>query len=333
MDFEQLTGPEKAAILILSMPADNVTEFLAQLDDDEVERILSAVSRFDEVPPNVQDHVLEEFRDQLGSHEHKVSGGRKRALQLIEHALDEERGARILENFGKDEKRIDWTLRAFQPQFVADALADEHPQTIALILSQVPADRGGRIIEVMSEKLRPEVLLRLANLSTVTTDVISDLEEGVAELFARRVAPPTRVGGMQVAASVLNRVAKTEGITILEGVDNRDPDVAGQIRKRMLTFNDLSVIDRRGFQLLLREVSTEDLAVALKAGSDEMRDKVFENVSSRAADQIREEIDLLGPMKLSDVEQVQDQVVEVARRLEEEGHLSIDIGGSDDALV
>ncbi len=333
MEYENLTGPEKAAIVILSLPQDAVGLFLGQLGDDEVRKALAAVSRMDEIPPRVQDRVMAEFQEAAAQGDHTIAGGRRRALEIIDTALDPERARTILEDLGKDEKRIDWTLRAYQPGFIADRIADEHPQTIALILSQIPADRGGAIIQHLPESSQPEVVVRLAHLETVTTDVISDLEEGVAELFDRRPVPSTRVGGAAAAASALNRVPKEEGATILEGVDTRDPEVAGAIRKRMLTFNDLESIDRRGFQSLLREISTEDLAVALKACSEEMKEKVFSNLSSRASDQIREEIDLLGPMKLTDVEQVQEQIVEVARRLEEEGRLSIEVGGSDEILV
>lgn len=333
MEFENLTGPEKAAVVILSLPQDSVNLFLAQLGDDEVRKALAAVSRMDEIPPRVQERVLAEFHDAAEKGDHTISGGRRRALEIIDNALDPDRARTILEDLGREEKRIDWTLRAYQPAFIADRIAGEHPQTIALVLSQLPADRGGSILRELPEALRAEVVVRLAHLETVTTDVIADLEEGVAELFDRRPVPSTRVGGTAAAASALNRVPKEDGAAILEGVDTRDPEVAGAIRKRMLTFNDLETIDRRGFQSLLREVSTEDLAVALKACSDEIKDKVFSNLSSRAADQIREEIDLLGPMKLSDVETVQEQIVEVARRLEEEGRLSIEVGGSDEVLV
>jgi len=177
------------------------------------------------------------------------------------------------------------------------------------------------------------VVLRIASLEAVANEVMSDVEVGVAELFERKNVATTRVGGTKAAANMLNRVPKEEGSNILEAVDVRDAEIALSIRKRMLTFNDLVNIDRRGFQSFLREISTEDLAVALKTASEEMKEKVFSNLSSRAVEQIKEEIDLLGPMKLADVEKVQEQVVEVARHLESEGRLSIDIGAGDDVLV
>jgi flagellar motor switch protein FliG len=333
LEYEALTGSDKAAIVILSMPPNIAQEFLQGLDDREVEKALAAVARIDEIPPRVQERVLLEFRDSLGKSEEAVAGGRKRAMELLSESMDADRAQKILEGLGRDQKRIDWTLRAFQPSFIAEALADEHPQSIALMLSQLSAERAADIVRDLTEELRAEVVFRLANLDSVTTEILGDLELGVAELFTRLPVNSTRVGGANVAADVLKRVPKDDSATILEGVDERDSEAAGEIRKRLVKFDDLTNIDRRGLQVLLREISSEDLAVALKTAADEMRDKVFENLSSRAVDQIKEEMDLLGPMKLSDVEQVQEQIVEVARGLEAEGRLTIDLGGGDELMV
>lgn len=334
MDYETLSGAEKVAIVILSLPEGTVSDFLEQLEDEEVEKALSAVSRMDEVPSRVRQLVVQEFTDALGNVEGEaVRGGRQRALTLVENALAPDRATRILEHLGRDEKRIDWTLRAYQAEFIGERIGQEHPQTIALALSQLPADRGAGIIEALPEEIRPDVVLRLATLEPVSTEVVADLELGIAELFERKPVPTTRVGGAKSAASLLNRVPKDEGMQILGEVDLRDADAALSIRKRMLTFDDLVNIDRRGFQAFLREVATEDLAVALKTATEEMREMVFGNLSSRAVDQIQEEIDLLGPMKLSEVESVQEEIVETARRLEGEGRLTIEIGGGGNEVL
>jgi flagellar motor switch protein FliG len=333
VQFDLLTGPEKAAIFILSIPATQVSTMMSRLEDEQIEQILAAVSRFEDVPPSIQERVLNEFQDSVGTREVAIRGGRELALHLLETTLDPERSGPIRKKLGRDEKRVDWTLRPYEPAFIAEIIGDEHPQTIALILSQIPSNSGAAVISALSEDKRPEVVLRLAELETVSSEVVHEVEEEVAFLFARRRVSPTRVGGTEYAAKLLNRVNKPDGATILEGVDTHDPDLAGEIRKRMLTFNDLSMIDQRGFQSLLREVPTEDLVLALKTASEEMQEKIFSNVSSRAADQIKEEMDLLGPMRISEVERIQLQIVDIARRLEDEGKLTIDSGSSDDALV
>lgn len=333
MEYEQLSGSEKAAVLVLSLPAPMVRDFLGRLDDDEVERIMAAVARIDEVPPRVQTRVLEEFTEAIGRREEAIVGGRERARQLLELSLEDSRRGGILEKLGQDERRIDWTLRPFEAAFVADTIASEHPQTIALILSQVPFERGAEVIAALPEAIRPDVVLRLADLEAVSTGVIGELELGVKELFGKPPGSTARVGGTEMAAKLLNRVPVGQSDVILDGVGSRDAGVASLIRKRMFTFNDLAQIDKRGMQTLLREIATEDLAVALKAASEDMKEKVFANVSSRAGEAIRDEMDLKGPMKLSDVEKVQEQIVEIARRLQEEGRLQIEFGGSTDVMV
>lgn len=333
MDYEALSGPEKVAIVVLSLPGEEVRAFLDQLEDDEVEKALAAVSRMEQIPARTQQLVLQEFRETLGrAQEEAIRGGRKEALALVAN-LAGDRASRILENLGRDEKRIDWTLRSYQPNFIADRIKDEYPQTIALLLSQIPADRGANILAALEPEVRSEVILRLATLEPVPTEVISDLELGVAELFERKPSTTTRAGGASAAASMLNRISKEEGAAILEQVDEKNAETAMSIRKRMLTFDDLVNLDRRGFQTFLREVATEDLAVALKTAAEEMKEQVFANLSSRAAEQIKEEIELLGPMRLGDVEAVQEQIVETARRMEAEGRLSIELGGGDEILV
>ncbi len=334
MEYEALTGPEKVAIVILSSPPGQARELLALLEDAEIEKALAAVSRMDQISSRVQSLVLQEFEETLGrSLEQNVRGGREQAIELVTSALDPDRAKRVLENLGRDAKRIDWTLRSYQPAFIADRLGEEHPQTVALVLSQIPADRGASVLEALPDELRSEVVLRLASLEAVSTEVVSDLELGVAELFARRQVPTTRAGGASLAANVLNRVPKDGSASILEQVEVKDSDAALNIRKRMLTFDDLVHIDKRGFQTFLREIATEDLAIALKTASDEMKEQVFANMSSRAVEQIQEEVDLLGPMPISEVERTQQQIVEIARQLESEGRLSIEIGGSGEILV
>lgn len=333
LDFAGMTGSEKAAVLVLSLPEERVREYLSQLEDPEVERILAAVSRIDDVPPDLQRRVLADFRNRTGRRELTAHGGTDRAREIAERSLGEERAGRILDALGEEERRIEWTLRAYSAAFIAETLSHEYPQTVALILSQLPADRGAEVIAELPEAIRSDVVLALAELESVTTDVIADLEQGVADLFGRPPGSATRVGGADAAAKLLNRVAKSDGSAILEILDERDPELAGLIRNRMLTFNDLVGIDDRGFQSLLREIQTEDIVIALRAASEEITQKVFQNVSKRAADQIREEMDLQGPMKLSDIEQVQQQIVAEARRLEEEGKLTISTGGDDDVLV
>ena len=333
MELHNLTGPEKAAILIMSLPTEAATGFLQRLDDDEVERIMTAVSHMGEVSPGLQRRVVADFQKSLAEQSGTIVGGRERAVELANRTLGPDRGERILANLGRDGSGIEWTLQAFAPDYIASTIANEHPQTIALILSQLPAENGAEVIAELPEALRADVVLRLADLDEVESKVIDALEESVAEMFGDRFGAAARVGGANVAALMLKRGPSAESDRILDMLESRSADIAKSIRGQMLTFNDLIDIDDRGFQLLLREVASEDLVVALKTASDAMTQKVFSNVSSRAAKQLREELELLGPMKLSEVEAVQERIVATVRSLADEGVITLSTGDSDDVLV
>ncbi|MEZ4290947.1 MAG: hypothetical protein R3E53_10635 [Myxococcota bacterium] len=243
LQYELLTGVEKAAILMMAISPQRVQELMQRLDDDEVERILASVSRFDTIPSSTLEKVLREFQEAIGKHEISIQGGREQALALISGSIDADRASRLMEKLGRDEKRIDWTLRDYSPEFIADQLGNEHPQSIALILAQLPSERGASVVAHLSDDVRAEVMLRVANLETVSSNVIHELEDEIAMMFQRRVGAPTPLGGTEVAAKLLNGVPKADGQLILDKMDSRDPEIAADIRKMMLTFNDLETID------------------------------------------------------------------------------------------
>lgn len=333
MHFEQLSGVEKAAIVVLSLSEESARQYLSNLGDGEVGQIMLAISSLGEVPPEVQDGVLAEFRQEMTNQRPIIAGGRHRALEFLSSSLDAERSPAIRELVDRSERGIEVTLQRFAPEFVAEVLAQEHPQTIALVLSQLQAVTGAAVIDRLPDALKPDVVVRLAELQSVPREIVADLEDVLAELFSVSTAESTRVGGQDAAARLLNRIEKESGEAILERVDQANAKLADAIRKRMLTFDDLVGIDDRGFQQLLREIATEDLVVALKTSSEEMREKVFANVSSRAAKQLREDGEMVGPMRVSEVEAVQEKVVDLARNLAEEGKIDLTLGESDDVFV
>lgn len=328
-----MTGVEKAAVLVLAVPPEAARELLTRLGDDELERVLAAVARFDEVPAEVRERVLAEFRESLGRRRQVLVGGRGRAVALAQGALDPARADRLARTLGRDETRIDRVLARFAPGFIARTLAGEQPQTIALCLSQLPAEQAAAVMAALPETLGSDVVIRLASLDAVPSEVIAELEAGVAELFDEGSGPLSPVGGKEAAARILNRVPRAASDAILDSVDGREPEVAREIRRRMLCFDDLKRLERRGFQLLLREIPIEDLVLALKAASEPMRERVFENVSARTAEQIREDTELLGRVRRTEVERVQARIVEVARRLEEQGRLELDEGDRVDDFL
>ena len=168
LQYELLNGIEKAAILMMALTPGRVQDLMTRLEDDEVERILASVARFDTVPSSTLEKVLLEFQEAIGKHEISIQGGREQAMALIAGSIDEARASRLMEKLGRDEKRIDWTLRDYTPEFIAEQLGSEHPQTIALILAQLPSERGAAVVAHLTDDVRAEVMLRLANLETVS---------------------------------------------------------------------------------------------------------------------------------------------------------------------
>jgi len=328
-----MTGVEKAAVLALSLPSEAARDLLGRLADDELERVLAAVACFDEVSSDVRDRVLTEFGAAIARRQQVLLGGRARASALAQETLGGARAARLSRGIGRDETRVDRLLARFDPPFIARALAGEHPQTVALVLSQLPPERSAAVVAELTGPMAGDVVVRLAQLDRVPAEVIAELESGVAELFGDGLGPEAPVGGAEVAARMLNRISRSAGHAILERVDARSPELAAEIRRRMLHFDDLRRLDRRDFQSLLREIPIEDLVLALKVASEAMRQKVYENVSTRAADQIREEGELLGPVRRHDVEAVHARIVETARRLEDEGRIALDPREDVDAFV
>jgi flagellar motor switch protein FliG len=254
VEYERMTGVEKAAVLALALPPEAGRALLSRLGDDELARVLGAVARFDEVPADVRAHVLQEFQEAAGRHRQVLLGGRARAAALAREALDSARAARMTRDLGRDESRVDRVLARFEPRFIARTLGAEHPQTIALALSQLPSERAAAVVAELPEALGTDVVMRLASLDAVPAEVIAELEVGVAELFDDGAGPAAPVGGKDLAARILNRIPRSAGNAILEGVDGRDPEIASEIRRRMLCFDDLRRLDRKGFQTLLREI-------------------------------------------------------------------------------
>lgn len=328
-----LTGAEKAAVLILSLPPEVSRELLSRMEGDEIDQILSAVSRVDEVDPDVQSEILDEFRSQTEQLRKTVYGGPQRTLEVIERLLPDSQAQQLRAKFERERAQIAFALHSHSPQFIADTIAEEHPQTVALILSQIPARRGAEVIASLPEELRADVVLRLASLGAVSKETITEIAEVLEQLFSMRLRGPTTLGGVSAAAELIGQLRSSESDHILSHIEQRDEGTAAEIRDHLLTFDHLISADDRGFQKLLQQISTEDTVLALKTASEEMRDKIYKNVSSRAAEMLREEEELLGPRKLSEVEAKQREIVEIARRMAEEGELTIRSAEPDEVYV
>lgn len=330
-DPTTLTGAEKAAVLVLSLPDADARALLERMQEDEIEQVLAAVARLDSVPAELQAQVLEEFRQRLSQPNAPV-GGTERALGLIDSLLPAERAERLRTLHERGKAPIPWVLLAHAPAFVADTIAGEDPQTIALIVSQLPAARGAALLAALPDALRPEVVRRVATLAPVASDTIADVAAGLDELFAERLRAATQARGLEAAAEMLAVLRRPESDALLESLAQRDQAVAEEIRRQMFTFDHLARLDDHAFKKLLQNVPIEDLVIALKTGSSDVRAKVFGNLSNRARQSLIEEEEMMGPRRVSEIEAKQREIVDLARRLADQGEISLGNDG-DEQLV
>ncbi len=320
----------KAAILILSLEKSLAAEIMSQLPKDQVEKVTFQLAQLDDVTAEEQDTVLEEFRALAGSRTHIERGGMEFANELLQQSLGSDGAGEILDNvrqsmnavpFGFLQKAGAETLRAF--------ISEEHPQTIALILSHLPPTLAADVLGGLESDKQMEVVTRVANMEQTSPEVIKDIEQSLEsrlrETFTQQME---KAGGVPMVAQILNVTDRATNKGILELLERDDPELVDEIRRLMFVFDDLMKLDDKSIQALLKEVDNSQWALALKGASEDIKEKILGNLSQRAAEMLKEEMEYLGPVRLSDVEGMQQQIVDTVRRLEDAGE--IQVGGAND---
>ncbi|MCZ7527708.1 MAG: flagellar motor switch protein FliG [Acidimicrobiia bacterium] len=322
----QLNGVQKAAILLMQMGKERSAAVLRQLREAEVSEIMAEVARLESVQPEQVDDILEEFRDRVTARRHVAQGGFDAARELLEESLGTEKAHEILESLGATLVKAPFEfLQRADPRQVLTYLQEEQPQTIALVLAHMNPDSGAMVLGALPEELQRDVARRLATMDRTSPDVIAQLEAILEPKLSSVIqsSDMTNVGGVQCLVDVINRSDRATERLILEGLEQYDPELADEVRSRMFVFEDIVSLDDRSVQLVLRQVDSKELAVALKGVQNVVRDKIMRNMSERAAANLAEEIELLGPMRLKTVEEAQGAVVRVIRALEEAGQIVV----------
>ena len=330
-DFSKLSGAEKAAYLLLCLGEETTASVFKELNDEEVRLISSHMRLIDHVPAELAKQAVEHYRSAQKEYAGIFVDGRDFMNNALISIGDVKRVESILADLDSefDEKPLE-TISMMEPKMVAGLLQNEHPQTVALILSTQKADHTSRVLFHLPENLRSEVVYRIARIEKVSPDIIRQIEEALQREiggFAKR--EQQLVGGVDKVVEILTRMEKKVEQDILMGVEQMDPETAEKIRNLMFTFDDLCMIDNIGIQKILREVKNETLTIALKTATESIKEKIFQNISERAAEMIAEDLEALGPVKLSDVEQAQRSIIKVALRLEEEGQIILPGGGQE----
>ncbi len=329
----KFSGPQKAAILLLAFGEEISAEIFKQMTEFEIKRIGSAMSRLGRIDNEIIDEVMEEFYVVLQSNKKFFFGGNDFTKKLIESAFKDSEAAEMVEELSLESAATLESLELIDPKTLANFLRSEHPQTIALILAHLEPKKFGETLKLLPDSLHTELILRIANLEAVSPDIIDEIDD-VLRNEIQRMGNVTsqQIGGVEPVVEMLNLMDKATEENILDRLEERDPDLSEQIRKLMFVFDDLVKIDDRGVQAILRDVKPDQLKLALKTSGEAVRDLIFRNMSQRASETLREEMENAAPAKLSDVEAAQFQIVQVARRLNEEGKIVISTSG-ENALV
>ncbi len=334
MDSSKLTGAQKAAVLLLCIGEEATTKIFESLTDQEIRTVSRCMMEIDHVPAKVTNEVVAEFKRAQKEALGLFIQGEDFVRKAIAASGDPKRAELLMEQVGGGEPRPLETISMMQPRMVAGLLQSEHPQTVALILSTQKADHAARVLGYLPDELQGEVMYRIAKIDKVSPEVIAQIEDVLQREIGVVVSREQhQVDGIDKVVEILGRLEKGADKAILSDIESTDEQMGEEIRRRMFTFEDLANLEGRALQTILREVNNDQLTLALKTATDSVKEKIFANMSSRAAEMIQEDLEALGPLKLSDVEAMQQTIVKVAIRLEEEGQIVIPGRGGADALV
>lgn len=336
IEYESLKGFDKAGILINYLGKDAVKILLKRMEDGDIRKLLSVMNKYRVVPIHVTKRVLEEYYEMISESEEYIFSESVASKDMIVDALGEDRARGILGglNIASGSSRSLESLEMVDAKSLATFLVSEHPQTVAVILSHLEPEKKGEVLKRLPEALQAEVVLRMANLEHVDPELISEIDKVLKNQLSNTASVEQgTLGGVQPVAEMLNVMDKNTETSIMSRLEEKDPLLAEEIRKLMFVFDDIIKIDDRGIQALLKEVANDKLLLALKTASEEIKSKIFKNLSQRAAEMLREDLSNMGPSRLSDVEGAQQEIVNAARRLEAEGKILIARGGSEDAMV
>lgn len=333
--YEELSPLRKAAILLLGVDHESATIILKQLEQRAIEDVTREVASLGDVPQAIRTRVLSEFYDLALAQTWATEGGLDYARKLLSASLDPKEADRIMQQISTQVRKTPFAfLQKAESQNLLTFIQDEHPQTIALIVSHLPFHKASEILGGLPGPKQIEVVKRVANMEQTNPEVISEVERGLEARLSNMLTQSfEKIGGVETVAEMLNLVDRTTEKGIMEGLEAEDPDLVEQIRRLMFVFEDINMVNDKGIQAVLKEIDNDELGLALKTASPELRDKIFKNMSERAAQLIKEDMEYMGPVRVSDVEAAQQRIVDVVRRLEDAGEIIIGGRGGDKDMV
>jgi flagellar motor switch protein FliG len=332
---KELTGKQKAAILLISLGPDVSASVYKHLSEEEIEKLTLEISSVKKVDSRAKEEVVEEFHQIALAQDYITQGGIGYAKTVLEKALGEEQATIILNRLTSSlqVRPFDFARKA-DPAQILNFIQNEHPQTIALILSYLDAQQAGQILSELPQEMQADIAKRIAVMDSTSPEVINEVEQILERKLSATVTQDyTQTGGIEAVVEVLNGVDRTTERTILDALEIQDPELAEEIKKRMFVFEDIVTLDNRSIQRIIRECGNEDLLLSLKVSSDEVKGIIFKNMSIRMVETFKEEMEYMGPVRLRDVEDAQSRIVAIIRRLEDAGEIVVARGGGDDIIV
>lgn len=332
---EKLNGRQKAAIFLVTVGSEVSSEIFKYLREDEVEQLTFEIARLDKVEPEEKDKVLMEFQELMMAQQFISQGGMDYAREVLEKALGTQKAVDVINRLTSSlqVRPFDFVRRS-DPQHLLNFIQGEHPQTIALILAYMDSQKSAEILKNLPHEIQPDVIKRIAQMDRTSPDVLREVERVLERKLSTLASEDyTSAGGVESVVEVLNLVDRSTEKGIIETLEEEDPELAEEIKKKMFVFEDIVLLDDRAIQKVLREVDTSELAKALKAVDTEVQDKIFRNMSKRAASLLKEDMEFMGPIRLRDVEEAQQKIVNIIRKLEDAGEIVVARGGEDEMIV
>ncbi len=330
-----LTGRQKAAILLISLGPDASAQVYKHLTEEEIEQLTLEISSVKKVEAKQKDEILDQFHQIALAQDYISQGGIGYAKTILEKALGSDEAFKIINRLTStlQVRPFDFARKA-EPTQILNFIQNEHPQTIALILSYLDSEQSAQILSALPDTVQADIARRIATMDSTSPEIITAVENILEKNLSTAVTQDyTQTGGIEAVVEVLNGVDRTTEKNILEELESVDPELAEEIKKRMFVFEDIVTLDNRSIQRVIREVENEDLILSLKVASEEVQQVLFKNMSTRMAESFKEEMEYMGPVRLRNVEEAQTRIVSIIRRLEEIGEIVIARGGGDDIIV
>lgn len=332
---KEMNGKQKAALLLISLGPEVAANVYKNLSEEEVERLTLEISSVKQVDSTIKEDVIEEFHNIAIAQDYISQGGIGYAKTVLEKALGKDHAQAILNRLTSSlqVRPFDFARRA-DPAQLLNFIQHEHPQTIALILSYLESEQAGAILSSLPQEIQADIARRIAVMDSTSPEIISEIETVLERKLSSTVVQDfSETGGVEAVVEVLNGVDRSTEKTILAALEEKDPDLTEEIKKRMFVFEDIVTLDNRSIQRVIRECANEDLILSLKVSSEEVQNVLYQNMSQRMAESFKEEIEIMGPVRLRDVEEAQSRIVGIIRNLEDAGEIIIARGGGDDVIV